>query len=516
MNEPAEHGPDGFWCRTWVKVAGFLPMAIVVAIGIFGYFHTLPRTDYGSGTPTVDRSRPLMVALGDSFIAGEGAGYYLAGTNDEGSNTCHRANSAYPFLVAKNLDYRLVSAACSGAVTANVTDLPQHKDSPDGVYGAEPQLQHLMSSDLHDDPSDVDVVVLSIGGNDAKFSDVVKSCLLDNCIPKTHDWMANVNKLAPKLYATYTAIGELVPNARKIVMTYPDLIAPGTCKDRLKAPEVAWVRLKFLPRLDRIIAAEAANAGWEVVDDTNAFLGARICEPRVPESKWAANFLKFDQLHGPDANGDLVRGSFHPRPLGHLLFAQYLQQTLDQPAPTLATCTPFEACPPPSPPEPDVPPPGTRQDLPADLPKDTPCKAGQIANQVVVIVVDERSEDLDAQPGSGYCYREWAGDWRTGHASDSGKAHLTTVRLADQDTLSIEVLTRQADDTWTRTVLNAEPRVKQAGQGLVGALAAYILIAIVAGTIVLMTATAPFVLCALARRRAQARAAEQPTAPPAG
>ncbi len=236
LEQQGEPGPVSFWCQTWVKVAGFLPMAIVVALGIFAFFHTLPRTDYSSATPSADRSRPLMVALGDSFIAGEGAGYYLAGTNDEGRNTCHRANSAYPFLVAKNLDYRLVTAACSGAVTANITDLPQHKDSPDGVYGAEPQVQHLMSSALHDDPNDVAVVVLSIGGNDAKFSDVVKSCLLHNCIPKTDDWMANLNKLAPKLYATYTAIGELVPNARKIVMTYPDLIGPEPARTGSRRP----------------------------------------------------------------------------------------------------------------------------------------------------------------------------------------------------------------------------------------------------------------------------------------
>lgn len=502
------------WCTWWAKALGFVPITAVVALVLIGYLTTLPQVDESSSTPTVDRSADLMVALGDSFIAGEGAGRYLRGTSTE-ANTCHRANTAYPFLVARELGFRLVAAACSGALTSHVTSTAQHPESPPDVYGGQRQIAHMTSSDIHDSADEIKVLILSIGGNDAGFSDIVKTCLESNCIDDTGEWMNKLEENVPrKLYDTYRTVGDLAPSARKIVVPYPDLIAPGSCLgNRLTAAEVAWVRQKFLPRLDQIISFEAANAGWEVADDVHVFDGARICEPGVRIEDQAANILKVDQLAKETRinAGEWVRGSFHPNPLGHQLLAATLSQTLTttQPPPDLQTnaCPDFDSCPPP-PPNPDVFPPGATQPFPADAPRDR-CGGDELSSQDVVTVEDQRSYDLHAAPGSTYCYREWAAEkWQSGKASAAGVVALSTTHLADQKTLSIEVLTRRSDATWQRTVLNATPHRQLDGESAVRRLALvakWVTITIVGAA--LLVIPAPFLMCRRAKHQATAAAA---------
>jgi hypothetical protein len=64
-----------------------------------------------------------IVALGDSYISGEGAEHYFEGTDETGEerNLCHRAPSAYPYLIADELGASLTFTACSGARIADVT-----------------------------------------------------------------------------------------------------------------------------------------------------------------------------------------------------------------------------------------------------------------------------------------------------------------------------------------------------------------------------------------------------------
>lgn len=61
-------------------------------------------------------------------MSGEGAERYLPNTNIP-DTCCHRATSSHPYLVAKQLGMRLVSAACLGATTQDFY-LPHHEDSP--------------------------------------------------------------------------------------------------------------------------------------------------------------------------------------------------------------------------------------------------------------------------------------------------------------------------------------------------------------------------------------------------
>jgi hypothetical protein len=130
-------------------------------------------------------TRPLggsMVALGDSFSSGEGAGSYLAGTNCSGSvfsrcpapnaaesDYCHRSQFAYPMLVssdvgATSLDFR----ACSGAVVADLA--APVSIGGQGQWSEGPQLGRAF-------PASTRLVTVSIGGNDIGFGEVANQCV---------------------------------------------------------------------------------------------------------------------------------------------------------------------------------------------------------------------------------------------------------------------------------------------------------------------------------------------------
>jgi hypothetical protein len=76
-----------------------------------------------------------IVAIGDSYMSGEGAARYFHGTDDPRTNRCHRAASAYPYLVADEIGASLIFAACSGARTYHITERGQYPRSVD-VVGA--------------------------------------------------------------------------------------------------------------------------------------------------------------------------------------------------------------------------------------------------------------------------------------------------------------------------------------------------------------------------------------------
>ncbi|MBB4764968.1 SGNH/GDSL hydrolase family protein [Amorphoplanes digitatis] len=147
------------------------------------------------------KPRHFVVGLGDSFSSGEGAGYYSRVTDQYGDdpslrNACHRSSYAWASSVRipgephnwsiglldssrdPNMDYHL--AACSGAVTANVmlsrtstgapAPEPQSKDKIRGKYGELTQLDQGWIDE------NTTLVMLTIGGNDLKWSDALLAC----------------------------------------------------------------------------------------------------------------------------------------------------------------------------------------------------------------------------------------------------------------------------------------------------------------------------------------------------
>lgn len=178
-----------------------------------------------TATTTVRIGELRYVAMGDSYHSGEGTLPFDPGT-DGIFNWCHRSLDAAAVRFARDLGsglppIKLSHVACSGAVIKNLYE---------SASGEPPQLEAL--------GPDVGLVTLSIGGNDAEFAPVLKSCMATrSCrIWKRSEterrlaWLdtpnSNYGGYTP-LEGTYRRIRELAPNAQVLVVGYPRLFQIG-------------------------------------------------------------------------------------------------------------------------------------------------------------------------------------------------------------------------------------------------------------------------------------------------
>ncbi|MCL8023894.1 hypothetical protein [Nocardioides bruguierae] len=141
--------------------------------------------------PAAADETPYVVSVGDSYISGEagrwagssnadsdradalGAGAYLDAGSSESIERCHRSSSAEIHIgTAPSLNL-----ACSGAETSTSTG-DRFKPGLDFYEGSEGQGQALALQEFAS-THDVGMVVVSIGGNDVGFADVVQTCVLD-------------------------------------------------------------------------------------------------------------------------------------------------------------------------------------------------------------------------------------------------------------------------------------------------------------------------------------------------
>jgi lysophospholipase L1-like esterase len=226
-----------------------------------------------AGTATAAGS--AYVALGDSYSSGNGAGGYI-------DSTCHRSTNAYPYLWARNHSPSSFSfQACSGAVTTDVTNN---------------QLAPLGTS--------TSLVSISIGGNDAGFSDVMTTCVFgsdSDCVNRVDEAEAYArNQLPSRLDATYNAIRSRAPYAKVVVLGYPRMytlnvpcIGMSDTKHR-KINEAADV-------IDGVISNRAAAHGFTFGDVRGTFAGHELCSGD-------------DYLH---STAYPTWESYHPTALGH-------------------------------------------------------------------------------------------------------------------------------------------------------------------------------------------------------
>ncbi|GAB3909204.1 hypothetical protein GCM10029964_110380 [Kibdelosporangium lantanae] len=146
------------------------------------------------------------VSLGDSYSSGVGTGGPYSGGN------CSRSSTAYPQLWANSHSpASFTFAACSGARTGDV-----------------------LSSQVGSLQSNTTLVTISIGGNDAGFTDVITTCTLNDdttCVNRVNTAKTFVNNELPaKLDSVYAAIRQHSPSARVIVLGYPRFYqVPGSC-----------------------------------------------------------------------------------------------------------------------------------------------------------------------------------------------------------------------------------------------------------------------------------------------
>ena len=167
-----------------------------IVLAITGLVATLGFTSVAAASPVE------YAALGDSYSSGNGAGSYLDDT------ACERSANAYPELYAQQSGATLDFQACSGATVADVLNN---------------QLATLSPATT--------LVSVTVGGNDAGFTNVLANCILGGdaaCKTATDSAVDFVhNTLPDQLDGVYSAIRDKAPNAKVVVVGYPHIYFPG-------------------------------------------------------------------------------------------------------------------------------------------------------------------------------------------------------------------------------------------------------------------------------------------------
>lgn len=317
--------------------------------------------------------RKVLVALGDSYMSGEGADIYYREEADDlekgQENHCHRAPTAWAAMAGQTKRHfdSVAFLACSGARTYNV----QHEKSPPsrgprpGAQYNEPatQLDQIdalktrLKVDL--DPS---LVVVSLGGNDAGFSTIGMMCLAPgNCSEKRDLWESNLPDVGRALSTTYDQIRREFPRAPILVTAYPapiytDKEEQASCDEVALSNEEMLFVSQFVTRLnDTVERAAAAKRFYFLGGMEQALADAhlQLCDP-LNNKRPGINFIGLRSVGGIAEQrfnpANWYHNSLHPNERGHAAALQVFEQwraehpdpARDAPATTAAGATSTE------------------------------------------------------------------------------------------------------------------------------------------------------------------------------
>lgn len=229
------------------------------------------------------------VALGDSYSSGVGTRVFYAE-----SGSCKRSPEAYGPKVAAAKGYTLSFQACSGAKTTDVN---------------EKQLGTLSSSTA--------LVTITIGGNDAGFSNVIINCALyyftcGSAINEANEFIAK--KLPGLLDTTYNDIRGRATTAHVVVLGYPHLFTSEgkTCNVNFLTSSNEKKLNETGDKLDAAIKGRAEAHGFTFVDSRSAFLPHEVCS----SEEW---------LNG---QSNPLEESYHPNVKGQNEFTKEVEAVL--------------------------------------------------------------------------------------------------------------------------------------------------------------------------------------------
>jgi lysophospholipase L1-like esterase len=230
---------------------------------------------------------PQYVALGDSYSSG-------VGTRTFNEETCFRSPKAYGPLIAAARGYSLSFQACSGATTSEVNSK---------------QLGTLSKSTA--------LVTITIGGNDAGFSEVLISCAAyyftcQGSIEAADHFIEH--ELPGRLDTTYNDIRAKATTAHVVVLGYPHLFTSEgkTCNFNVLTSEHEKELNHTADLLVGVVKARAAAHKFTFVDPRNAFLPHEVCS----SSEW---------LNG---QSNPLRESYHPNVSGQANFMSEIEAVL--------------------------------------------------------------------------------------------------------------------------------------------------------------------------------------------
>ncbi|HEU5222502.1 MAG TPA: SGNH/GDSL hydrolase family protein [Candidatus Lumbricidophila sp.] len=325
--------------------------------------------------PLPAKPTDFVVALGDSFSSGEGAGGYAAWSDHDGDtdsirNACHQSSNSWigkttlpgrtqsigALVNSKSASLDFQFLACSGAETENL--LPYYTVPSDsrptngeGQHGAG-QFGMVSQLDAGYLDTNTTLVTLSIGGNDMKFGPIVAACVRvvmmcdDNVLPgdTAGAFAASLDRaagpLASSLQTVLSQVRRLAPNAVIALVGYPRLFDLGTACIGIAGGNSDWLNAvtdaTMTTMRNQAALADSLGQGKVLfVDPQTRFQGHTLCSDAGEVIYGASgingivlNFTPGDAPMSP--NSPTSAQSVHPNDLGTTLYAQALQDALSE------------------------------------------------------------------------------------------------------------------------------------------------------------------------------------------
>jgi hypothetical protein len=341
---------------------------IVILIALAAVLGVTPQQDHRFGVTAMkgDATHELktLVAIGDSYLSGEGASIYYAGTDDAKKNECRRAPTSWAALAAESGYEAMSFLACSGARTGEImlpvsdSQLPQDQGSqafakalnarglihPQDRGADEDGRQESQLEKWRRDQRDRSLmpalVVVSAGGNDAGFSTIGVMCLAPgSCDERSDLWIPTLSQVRDQLRLLYSEIDLVFPDTPVVTVGYPDPIALA---DKDAPPdescgEVALTRKEqefihmFLTGtedgkvdgLNDVIQQTSAEFGFHYVDTMEGALAGQqlqLCDTGN-DGRPGLNFIGLRSVRGAAEQrfnpANWLHGSLHPNERGH-------------------------------------------------------------------------------------------------------------------------------------------------------------------------------------------------------
>jgi lysophospholipase L1-like esterase len=335
-----------------VTVASSTRADIVLVVGILALMGFSP----GDATPYVEPTDgDLLVALGDSYMSGEGASIFYAGTNTAGQDTCRRAPSAWAVQAGYLPPFDgTIFLACSGAVSKNVrTTTPPGSGLPAASAQAgegDPQLRQYEklaeAPGAHVTPA---LVVLSLGGNDAGFSTIGLMCLAPgNCQEEQKLWNDGLADVGRSLDETFGQVRAAFPGVPVVVTAYPDPIfrpvggelepsqqdAYEDCHQLALRSEERDFVAGFLDKLNHTVYTMATKHGFYFLSEMRDALRIahlQLCDPEN-NGRPGVNFIGLRSVTGLAEQrfnpANWSHNSLHPNERGHQAMLQTFERWL--------------------------------------------------------------------------------------------------------------------------------------------------------------------------------------------
>ncbi|GAA3081444.1 GDSL-type esterase/lipase family protein [Streptomyces roseofulvus] len=332
-------------------------LALCTAAGLASVAAPAAQASPGSG-PTA------VVAMGDSYISGEagrwlgnsltnsggrdgtdrawtGSGYDPSRVYGPTAGGCHRSDVS-EVRSAGPIASTLINLACSGATTANVVRAAQGGQAYKGEAPQADQLAAVAAT------HDVELIALSIGGNDLGFADIITTCATDYIVwySYCHDdqqaevdaridgVMAGVGKAVDEIRAVMTGAGYAASDYRIVLQSYPSPI-PRAAENRYSESgwsrtntggcpfwnkDSDWARDSLVPQLANRLRQVAVAKGAQFLDLRDTLQGREVCAKAsrqvtaaLPPSGAASEWARW--IDSQSTQG-LVQESMHPNAYG--------------------------------------------------------------------------------------------------------------------------------------------------------------------------------------------------------